>query len=117
MDQRLSLITIGVRDLERAVEFYGALGWKPANDVAAQDVAFFQGPGIVVGLWHREELAKDSEVEDSGGWGGITVAYNARSREEVDSVLAEAEAAGGTVARSGSETPWGGYSGIFHDLD
>ena len=117
MDQRLSLVTIGVRDLEKAVAFYEALGWKPANDVAAQDVAFFQGPGTVIGLWHRDELAADSEVEDSGGWGGIALAYNTNSPEEVDSALAEAEAAGAKIGRSGSETPWGGYSGIFIDPD
>lgn len=117
MDQRLSLITLGVRDLDRAVKFYGALGWKPANDFEKQDVAFFQGPGMVIALWNREELAKDSEVEDAGGWGGVGLAYNTTSSEDVDAVLAEAEAAGAKIGRRGSETPWGGYSGIFIDPD
>jgi catechol 2,3-dioxygenase-like lactoylglutathione lyase family enzyme len=117
MDQRLSLVTLGVSDLPRAVRFYEALGWKPGNDVEAQDVAFFQGPGTVIALWHRDELAKDSAVEDPGGWGGVTLAYNTRSPEEVDAVIVEAEAAGATIGRRPAETFWGGYSGIFIDPD
>jgi uncharacterized glyoxalase superfamily protein PhnB len=85
--------------------------------VEAQDVAFFQGPGTVVALWHRDELAKDSVVEDSGGWGGITLAYNTSSNEEVDSVIEEARAAGAVIGREPAETFWGGYSAIFIDPD
>jgi uncharacterized protein len=117
VDQRLSLVTLGVADLGRAVSFYEALGWKPGNDVEAQDVAFFQGPGTVVALWHRDQLAADSAVEDTGGWGGVTLAYNTRSPEEVDAVIAQAEAAGAKIGRAGAETFWGGYSGIFVDPD
>jgi uncharacterized protein len=117
MDQRLSLVTLGVSDLPRAVAFYTALGWTPDNDVEAQDVAFFQGPGTVVALWHRDKLAEDSEVEDSGGWGGVTFAYNTRSNDEVDAVIAEAEAAGAVIGRPPGETFWGGYSAIFIDPD
>jgi uncharacterized protein len=117
LDQRLSLVTLGVADLPRAVAFYEALGWKADNDVEAQDVAFFQGPGTVIALWHREQLATDSVVEDSGGWGGVTLAYNTRSPEEVDAVIAQAEAAGAKIGRVGAETSWGGYSGIFIDPD
>ncbi len=117
MEQRLSLVTLGVGDLERAVEFYAALGWEVANDVEAQDVAFFQSGGAVVALWHRDELANDSCVEDPGGWGGITLAHNVGSPAEVDAVLAEAEAAGAAIGRPGAETVWGGYSGIFIDPD
>jgi predicted lactoylglutathione lyase len=117
LDQRLSLVTLGVADLPRAVAFYEALGWKADNDVEAQDVAFFQGPGTVIALWHREQLATDSVVEDSGGWGGVTLAYNTRSPEEVDAVIAQAEAAGAKIGRAGAETSWGGYSGIFIDPD
>ena len=106
-----------MRDLPRAVEFYSALGWKPGNDWQAQGVAFFQGPGTVIALWSREELAADSVVEDSGGWGGVTPAYNTRSREEVDSVIEEARAAGATIGREPAETFWGGYSAIFIDPD
>jgi uncharacterized protein len=117
MDKRVSLITLGARDLDRAVAFYGALGWTPDNDVAAQDVAFFQGPGTIVALWHRDELAADSVVQDSGGWGGVTLAYNTSSREEVDAVIEEARAAGATIGREPAETSWGGYSAIFLDPD
>jgi predicted lactoylglutathione lyase len=116
MEQRLSVITLGVSDLARARAFYEALGWttraKPDDDVV-----FFQAGGIVVALWARSQLADDSAVEDGGGWGGITLAHNVRSQDEVDSVLAEAEAAGARVGRPGAETFWGGYSGVFVDLD
>ena len=117
MEQRLSLVTLGVRNLARAVDFYSALGWQPNNDVEAQDVAFFQGPGTIVALWHRDELAADSAVEDSGGWGGVTFAYNTRSNAEVDEVIEQARAAGATIGREPTETFWGGYSGIFVDPD
>ena len=70
---------------------------------------------MVVALWDRGLLATDSTVADSGGWGGLTLAHNVRSPEEVDAVLAEAEAAGGTIPRRGAETFWGGYSGVFID--
>ncbi len=117
MEQRVSLITLGVRDLPRSVAFYGALGWKPDNDWREQDVAFFQGPGTIVALWHRDELASDSVVDDSGGWGGVTLAYNTRSAEEVDAVIAEAELAGAKIGRPPAATFWGGYSAIFIDPD
>lgn len=114
MDQRLSLVTLGVRDLERARRFYVALGWT-SGAAPADDVVFFQTGCMIVALWGREQLAEDTVVEDSGGWGGITLAYNARSPSEVDAVLAEAEAAGATIPRAGAETFWGGYSGVFVD--
>jgi len=117
MDQRVSLVTFGVADLPRAVAFYRALGWEPANDVEAQDVAFFQAGPIVVALWWRDQLAKDSGVVDGGGWGGVTPAYNVRAPEEVDTVIEEARAAGATIARPGAPTAWGGYSGVFIDPD
>jgi uncharacterized protein len=117
MEQRVSLITLGVSDVPRAVAFYTALGWKPDNDWEGQDVAFFQGTGTVIALWHRDELAKDSVVEDSGGWGGVTPAYNTRDRAGVDSVIEEARAAGATIGREPAETSWGGYSAIFIDPD
>jgi predicted lactoylglutathione lyase len=117
MEQRVSLITLGVADVARARVFYESLGWVTAVEPES-DVSFFQAGGIVVALWGRAELAADSVVrDDRGGWGGITLAHNVRSREEVDAVLAEAEAAGATIARGGAETFWGGYSGVFVDLD
>ena len=114
MEQRLSLVTLGVGDLERARRFYEALGWTSGAS-PADDVVFFQAGCMIVALWGREQLAEDTVVQDSGGWGGITLAYNARSPSEVDAVLAEAEAAGATIPRAGAETFWGGYSGVFVD--
>jgi uncharacterized protein len=72
---------------------------------------------MIVALWDRAQLAEDSVVDNAGGWGGVTLAHNVRSHEEVDAVLAEAEAAGATVGRPGAETFWGGYSGVFLDPD
>jgi uncharacterized protein len=116
VDQRVSLITLGVADLAQARAFYEALGWTTGAQ-PADDVVFFQAGGMIVALWGRDQLAEDSGVEDSGGWGGVTLAYNARSPEEVDAVIAEAEAAGATIPRRGAPTFWGGYSGVFVDLD
>jgi catechol 2,3-dioxygenase-like lactoylglutathione lyase family enzyme len=116
MEQRLSLVTLGVRDLARARAFYEALGWT-TNAAPDDDVVFFQAGGAIVSLWSREQLADDSGVEDSGGWGGVTLAHNVRSPAEVDAVLAEADAAGATILRSGAPTFWGGYSGAFADPD
>jgi len=116
MEQRLSLITLGVRDLGRARAFYEALGWK-TGAAPADDVVFFQAGGPIVGLWSRESLAEDSGVVDSGGWGGVTLAHNVRSPEEVDAVIAQARDAGATILREGAETFWGGYSGVFVDPD
>jgi uncharacterized protein len=115
MEQRISLITLGVTDLRRAMDFYAALGWDGASPDG--EVAFFQAGGMIVALWDRSLLAADSGVTDGGGWGGITLAHNVRSPEEVDAVLAEASAAGGRLVRAGAETFWGGYSGVFHDPD
>src|SRR5687767_9990686 len=98
MEQRLSLITLGVEDLARARSFYEALGWK-TNAGADDDVVFFQAAGIVVALWGRAQLAEDSGVEDSGGYGGITLAHNVSEPAQVDAVIEEARAAGGTITR------------------
>ena len=116
MEQRVSLVTLGVSDLARARSFYQGLGWTTGAE-EGDDVVFFQAGGMIVALWGREQLAEDSVVEDTGGWGGVTLAYNTRSPEEVDAVLAEAERAGATIGRSGAPTFWGGYSGVFLDPD
>lgn len=115
MDQRVSLVTLGVADVARSRRFYEALGWS--GESPDGDVVFFQAGGMIVALWSRAKLAADSVVHDSGGWGGVTLAYNAESPAAVDAVLAEAEAAGGTVGRAGATTFWGGYSGVFCDPD
>jgi uncharacterized protein len=116
VDQRVSLVTLGVADLGRARAFYEALGWETRAEPDA-DVVFFRAGGTIVALWSRDSLAEDTGVADSGGWGGITLAYNTRSPEEVDAVLAEAERAGATIARAPAATFWGGYSGVFLDPD
>lgn len=113
MEQRLSLITLGVRDLGRAMAFYSALGWRRTG--TDEDVVFFQAGATVVALWDRARLAEDSGVTDGGGWGGVTLAHNTRSAAEVDTVVAEARAAGATIARQPGPTFWGGYSGVFVD--
>jgi len=115
MEQRVSLITLGVADLPRARSFYEALGWEVTDD--PEDVLFFQTGGMVVALWSRESLAEDTHVDDTGGWGGIALAQNVRSPAEVDAVLEEARLAGARIARKGAETFWGGYSGVFVDPD
>jgi uncharacterized protein len=116
MEQRLSLITLGVSDLARARRFYEDLGWVTRAE-AGDDVVFFQAGGMVVALWDRAELAEDSAVSDPGGWGGVTLAYNTRTPVEVDAVIEEARAAGATIGREPAETFWGGYSGVFIDPD
>jgi catechol 2,3-dioxygenase-like lactoylglutathione lyase family enzyme len=116
MEQRVSLVTLGVADVGRSRAFYEALGWTTGAE-PGDDVVFFQAGGMIVALWGREQLAEDSVVSDSGGWGGVTLAYNTRSPAEVDAVLAEAKAAGATIGRPGAETFWGGYSGVFVDPD
>jgi hypothetical protein len=117
VEQRLSLITLGVRDFGRARAFYQALGWHVDSGVDddSDRVAFFQANGLIVALWDRGKLARDSGVEDGGGWGGVTLAYNVHGPEEVDAVIAEARAAGAAVAREPGPTLWGGYSAIFID--
>lgn len=115
MEPRVSLITLGVSDLDRSRRFYETLGW--AGDSSNPGIVFFQVGAMVLALWDRAALAADSVVTDHGGWSGITLAHNVRSPDEVERVLAEALAAGGRIARAGAPTAWGGYSGVFHDPD
>jgi predicted lactoylglutathione lyase len=115
MEQRLSLVTLGVRDVARARSFYESLGWT--GESPDNEVVFFQTGGMIVALWNRSSLAEDSAVSDSGGWGGVTLAHNVTSPAEVDRVLEEAKNAGATIGRNGAATFWGGYSGVFIDPD
>jgi predicted lactoylglutathione lyase len=116
MKQRVSLITLGVSDLGRARSFYEELGWR-TGAAADDDVVFFQAGEMIVALWDRARLAADSCVEDSGGWGGVTLALNLGSPAEVDAVIEEARDAGATIGREPAETFWGGYSAVFLDPD
>ncbi|MEZ5668751.1 MAG: VOC family protein [Alphaproteobacteria bacterium] len=117
MDQRISLITLGVADLARAQAFYESLGWVRSVR-AAQGVAFFQTGGFAFGLYPRDELADDARVDPAGsGFRAFSLAQNAHSRAEVDAVLAEAAAKGATLVKPAEDVAWGGYSGYFADPD
>jgi len=116
VEQRVSLITLGVSELARSRAFYEALGWKTRAE-PDDDVVFFQAGGMIVALWDRAKLAEDGALSDAGGWGGVALAYNTRSQAEVDTVIEEARAAGATIPREPAETFWGGYSGFFVDPD
>ncbi|MEH1053634.1 VOC family protein [Micromonospora sp. CPCC 206171] len=113
MEQRISLITLGVADLPRARAFYERLGWQGQE---VEETVFFQAGGLALVLWGREKLAADAGVPDTGP-GGLTLAQNVRSRAEVDAVLATAERAGARITRPAAETFYGGYAGFFTDPD
>jgi uncharacterized protein len=116
MEQRLSLVTLGVADLDRSRRFYAALGWRRHG--AHAEVVFFQAGGMVLALWSREALAADAKVPAEGtGFRGIALAYNTRTRAEVDAVLDEAKTAGATIPKPAEDAFWGGYSGYFADPD
>lgn len=116
MDQRVSLITLGVDDLTAARRFYEGLGWECKE---VEETVFVQAGGSAVVLWGREKLADDAGIEDAraDGFGGIALAQNVRSREEVDEIVAAAEAAGARITKPAAETFYGGYAAYFADLD
>ncbi len=116
MEPRISLVTLGVADLARSRAFYEAIG-MPGQEV--QETVFIQAGPLAIVLWGRQKLAEDGAVDDAGGdgFGGIALAQNVRSREQVDAALASVEAAGGTVTVAAHETFYGGYAGYFADPD
>jgi predicted lactoylglutathione lyase len=116
VDQRVSLITLGVADLALARTFYERLGWQGQE---IEETVFFQAGGMALVLWGRGKVADDAGIEDGGtdGFGGVTLAHNVRSPAEVDEVLATAARAGATITRAAGETFYGGYAGYFADLD
>ncbi|CAN5418130.1 VOC family protein [soil metagenome] len=116
MDQRLSLVTLGVSDLRRARKFYEQLGWRGQE---VEKTVFFQAGSIGVVLWGRDQLAEDSGIDDAaaGGFGGIALAHNVRSPAEVEAIVTAAVDAGATITRSPSDTFYGGYAGWFTDPD
>jgi catechol 2,3-dioxygenase-like lactoylglutathione lyase family enzyme len=117
MEQRVSIVTLGVADLKRSREFYERLGWRRSM-AQAEGIVFFQGGGVALALYPRLELAKDANLAAEGqGFSGMALAYNTRSREEVDSVFAQAVAAGAKILKPAREAFWGGYSGYFSDPD
>ena len=116
MRQSISLVTRGVSDYERAKSFYEALGWRVTWE--AEQTSFFEANGVVLVLWSREKLAADMGIRDeSPGWGGIALAHNVGSREEVHDVIELARRHDGEITREPAETFYGGYAGVFRDLD
>jgi len=114
--QSISLVTLGVSDYERAKSFYEALGWRVTWE--AVETSFFEANGVVLVLWSREKLAADMGIRDeSPGWGGIALAHNVDSREEVHDVIELARRHGGEITREPAETFYGGYAGVFRDPD
>ncbi|ADD41722.1 VOC family protein [Stackebrandtia nassauensis] len=116
MEQRISLITLGVADLDRSRRFYEALGWRGQE---VEETVFFQAGGLGLVLWARYKLARDSGAEEGPavGFGGIVLAHNVRSRAEVDALLAEAERAGGRISKAAADSEHGFYTGTFADPD
>lgn len=119
MEQRLTLITLGVDDFEQALAFYrDGLGWN-ISKASAGDFAVMQlGGGVALALHPRTLLAEDAGIAEAGsGFDGMTLAHNVGSTEEVDRILAEGVAAGGTLLKAAEKKEWGGYSGYFADPD
>jgi len=118
MDPRLNIITLGVRDLDTAVVFYrDGLGW-PLSNASVGDFAVFKlSTGTALALYPRHLLAADANLDDGGGFGGITLAQNVVDKETVDVVLAQAVDAGGVLLKPACKAEWGGYSGYFADPD
>lgn len=117
MEQRITLVTLGVNDLVKSTAFFERLGWRRSAK-QWQGISFFQCGGVAVSLYPRSELAADACISpDGSGFGGFTLAYNARSKENVDAVLVEAKSAGASIVKLAQEAFWGGYSGYFRDLD
>lgn len=116
MEQRVSLVTLGVTDLTRARKFYERLGWRGQE---IEETVFFQAGAVVLVLWGRDKLAADAGIEDrdADGFGGMAMAHNVRSRVEVDEVLGEAANAGAEITQAARETFYGGYAGCFTDPD
>lgn len=117
MEQRISIVTLGVANLERSRQFYERLGWKPSA-ASNESIVFFQAGGMALALYPRDELAKDANVAiDGQGFCGMTIAYNVRTRDEVDALMTHALTAGAKILKSAEEATWGGYSGYFSDPD
>jgi uncharacterized protein len=116
VDQRISLVTLGVSDYGRAKAFYEALGWTAKLDI--EETAFFEANGCILVLWARDKLAEDMGIRDEGArWGGIALAHNVASRDEVHEIVALARQNGAEVTREPAKTFYGGYAGAFRDLD
>jgi catechol 2,3-dioxygenase-like lactoylglutathione lyase family enzyme len=118
MNQRLHIITLGVRDFARSFKFYAeTLGWKPSK-ASNDDIAFFQAGGIVLAIYPREKLAEDAVIAAEGkGFSGFTLAYNARNETEVDEIIKDLKSKGVKIMKEPQKVFWGGYSSYFADPD
>jgi hypothetical protein len=118
MRQKLNLITLGVNDFEKSLNFYEkGLGWEK-SDKSMDDLALFPLGGIILALYPRQELADDATLKNqSGEFSGLTLSYNAKSEKEVDEVLKQVAELGATIIKPAQKVFWGGYSGYFKDLD
>ncbi|HJQ44354.1 MAG TPA: VOC family protein [Jatrophihabitantaceae bacterium] len=114
---RISLVTLGVRDLAGTTTFYESIGFELSSASVEGDVSFFRSPGSILALWGVTDLAADAGVEapTTTGFAGTAFAINVASREEVDDAIEAAGAAGGRVVKPGTATEWGGYNGYFAD--
>jgi len=119
MKPRITLVTLGVEDLDQSISFYrDGLGFPMQDREEDSDVAFFELEGTWLSLYPRDLLAEDATVSDGGtGFSGVTLAHNVPSKDEVESLLTEAEAAGGRIVKPAQDVFWGGYSGYFADFD
>lgn len=117
MEQRISIVTLGVADLKKSTAFFERLGWT--RSVKALDsISFFQCGGIAFSLYPLAALAEDVGIPvERSGFSGVTISHNGRSKEDVDAIMAEAERAGAEIVKPAKDAFWGGYSGYFRDLD
>ena len=117
MEQRVSIISLAVADLDRSIAFYEKLGWN-RSFAAAEGIAFFQIGDLAFSLYPRDNMARDIGIPAEGsGFSGVALAHNTRTREGVDAILQEAEQARGSIVRAAADQFWGGYAGCFSDLD
>jgi hypothetical protein len=118
MEPRISLITLGVKDLAKSVEFYKKLGWPPSKHSVEGQVAFFELDGTWLGLWPEKEMAKETGRPAKGrGSGGITLSHNVKSEKDVDALFAQLRKMGAIIVKAPQTMDWGGYSGYFQDSD
>jgi len=117
MEQRISLVTLGVKDLQISKAFYAnGLGWKPAYE--SEEVLFYQTGGMIFALFQRDQLAADFNADSTTfGPAAMALAHNVRTRDEVEPILQKAISAGGKLLKPARQAEWGGYSGYFADPD
>ena len=118
MEQRISMISMGVNDLQVTKGFYNALGWQVANEGQGEEIVAYNLPGIVLALYPWDKLAEDATVTpERSGYSSMTIAYNVKNEAEVDAMLTAAQSAGGKIVKPAEKVFWGGYSGYFADPD